>query len=644
MKKLSLPSRLLGLLFIVHTAMAGIPSSPAPVAGESPELPLSLKPPDGKIELQFFLNKVAKPKQDEEGGLYYRVSYQGRPVILDSRLGLQMRNYQLLHDFKILGSRVTTSDSTWKPVNGERTMIRDHYNQLVVDLQVKGEIWGARRMSIVFRAYDEGVAFYYHLPKDHNGEIVDITNELTQFVFAKDQRCWPVNVAQADYSSCEKNIGKISDGAERPLTVQVEDHLYASIFEARSANYPRMKFSGRNETVSVMLDAESSKEFGCVATGALGKMPFSTPWRAILLAESPGKLLEHNDLILNLNDPCQIADTSWIQPGGVIRDVTLTTEGSKACIDFAAKHHLKYILWDAGWYGPEADPDSDARMVAPQKQQVLNLQEVIDYGNSKGIGLILYINRWAIEQQLDEVLPLYEKWGVKGVKYGFVRVGSQFAQGLIHEAIRKAAAHHLMVDIHDEFRSMGYERTYPNLMTVEGIHGDEGKPNSTHHTILPFTRFLSGPADNTFCWNAKGRPNNKAHQLAISTIFYSPWATLYWYDEPKNIQEEPALEYWDHLPTTWDETRVLQGEPRRRVVVARRKGNEWFLGAIAPVDGKFPIALDFLPASKKFTAHIYSDGPDGKSVKVETQKVDAGSVIQADILTNGGMAIRLSPE
>ena len=644
MTKLPLPSRLLGFLFIVHTAMAGNPPAPDPMAGGSPEHPLSLKSPDGKIELQFFLNKVSKPKGDQEGGLYYKVSYQGRPVILDSRMGLQLRCYQLLHDFQILGSHVTTSDSIWKPVNGERTMIRDHYNQLVVDLQVKGGIWGARRMSIVFRAYDEGVAFYYHLPKEDNGTIVDITNELTQFVFAKDQRCWPVNIAQGDYTSCGKNIGKISDGAERPLTVQVEDHLYASIFEARSANYPRMKFSGRNETVSVLLDAESSKEFGCVTSGAMGQMPLSTPWRAILLGESPGKLLEHNDLILNLNDPCQIADTSWIQPGGVLRDVALTTEGSKACIDFAAKHHLKYILWDAGWYGPEADPASDARHVTPQKQNALSLKEVIDYGNSKGIGLILYINRWAIEQQLDEILPLYEKWGVKGVKFGFVRVGSQFAQALIHEGIRKAAAHHLMVDIHDEFRSMGYERTYPNLMTVEGIDGDEGKPSSTHHTIVPFTRFLSGPADHTFCWNAKGRPNNKAHQLAISTIFYSPWASLYWYDEPKNIPDEPALDYWDHLPTTWDETRVLQGELGRRVVVARRKGNEWFLGAIAPVDGKFPIALDFLPASTKFTAQIYSDGPDGTSVKIETQKVDASSVIQADILSNGGMAIHLSPE
>ena len=132
--------------------------------------------------------------------------------------------------------------------------------------------------------------------------------------------------------------------------------------------------------------------------------------------------------------------------------------------------------------------------------------------------------------------------------------------------------------------------------------------------------------------------------MAISTIFYSPWASLYWYDEPKNIPDEPALDYWDHLPTTWDETRVLQGELGRRVVVARRKGNEWFLGAIAPVDGKFPIALDFLPASTKFTAQIYSDGPDGTSVKIETQKVDASSVIQADILSNGGMAIHLSPE
>lgn len=305
------------------------------------------------------------------------------------------------------------------------------------------------------------------------------------------------------------------------------------------------------------------------------------------------------------------------------------------------KHHLQYIEFDAGWYGPESDRHSDARDVEPKRKSTLDLHEVIAYANPRGIGVILYVNHLAMERQLDEILPLYEKWGVKGVKYGFVNVGSQYWTALTHEAIRKAAAHHLMVDIHDEFRNAGYQRTYPNLMTVEGIGGDETMPTAVHNATLPFTRFLTGPADHTYCWNCTRLKNSKAHQLAIATIFFSPWSFLYWYDKPAGVPDEAGLDYWDRLPTTWDETRVLQGEIGRRVVVARRKGEEWFVGAIAPADGKFPIALDFLAAGKKWTAQIYSDKPDGKGVQVEERTVDDRSALDADIPANGGIAIRL---
>ena len=362
-----------------------------------------------------------------------------------------------------------------------------------------------------------------------------------------------------------------------------------------------------------------------------------------MLADSPGKLLEHNDLILNLNDPCALRDTSWIVPGKVIRETTLTTKGGRACVDFAVKHHLQFIEFDAGWYGPEGDRRSDARDVEPKRQSALNLHEVIAYAKPKGIGVILYVNHLAMERQLDDILPLYEKWGVKGVKYGFVNVGSQYWTALTHEAIRKAAAHHLMVDIHDEFRNAGYQRTYPNLMTVEGIGGDETMPTAVHNATLPFTRFLTGPADHTYCWNCTRLKNSKAHQLAIATIFFSPWSFLYWYDKPAGVPDEAGLDYWDHLPTTWDETRVLQGEIGRRVVVARRKGEEWFVGAIAPVDGQFAIALDFLAVGKKWTAKIYSDKPEGTGVQIEERIVDGQSVLHADIPSNGGLAIRLMP-
>lgn len=345
---------------------------------------------------------------------------------------------------------------------------------------------------------------------------------------------------------------QIKPGAERPLTIQVATNLFAAVTEARCVDYARMKLrlaAGRPHTLEAFLDAERGQP-GKVA----GAVPFTTPWRVIMVADSAGKLLENNDLILNLNEPCAIADTSWIKPGKVMREVTLTTAGGKACIDFCVQRGISFILYDAGWYGPEGDPASDASAVDPKRAANLNIQDVVRYGREKGVGVILYVNRRALEKQMDQIFPLYEQWGVKGVKFGFVNVGSQKWTAWVHEGIRKAAAHHLMVDIHDEFRSTGYQRTYPNLMTVEGIYGNEEFPTPAHHAALPFTRFLTGAADYTYCWNSARLKVTRPHQLALSTLYFSPWQVMFWYDRPSQIGPDPELEFWKALPVCWDES------------------------------------------------------------------------------------------
>lgn len=607
---------------------------------------LEIKSPDGKVALRFDLKSLDEAKASP----VYSVDFNGRPVLADSRLGLELRGGPLTGGFKITGQETRAGDTTWEPVLGERKSIRDHYNQLVVDLQEDHP--PERQLRLTFRAYDEGVAFCYTLPEQAGLTDFVITRERTGFAFTCDHTAWAVYHAQGSYDANDPRkkdkphacgpvpLSRIEAGAERPLTVRVDDQIYAAITEARLVDYARMKLqpsTGKNHTLEASLDGEVT-----------GKAPFTSPWRVVMVADSPGKLLEQNHLILNLNDPCALADTSWIKPGKVIREATLTTAGGKACVDFALTHGLQFIEFDAGWYGYESDPKSDARDVHPDPSRrpqpiPLNLREVIDYANARGIGVILYVNQLAMEKQLDEILPLYQQWGVKGVKYGFVKVGSQRWTAWLHEAIRKAADHKLMVDIHDEFRSTGYQRTFPNLMTVEGVCGNEEFPSAVHNASLPFTRYLTGPADYTFCWKHPRLQVTRAHQLAISTIFHSPWQFLYWYAKPADVRDEPALDYWKHLPTTWDETRVLHGEIGRRAVVARRKGEEWHVGAISPGDGRFQIPMAFLAAGKKFTAKIYSDAPNGKDVQIREQTVDAGSVLEADIPANGGMAIRLIP-
>ena len=609
-------------------------------------LAIDLKSPDSKVVLHFELKMIDR----ENGCPVYSMSYNGQPVLSESRLGLVERTLPLTHGFQITGQKTNKNNTTWKPVVGEREIIRDNYNQLVVNLQIAAETVPKRKLILTFRAYNEGIAFNYTLSEEKGSKFA-ITDEITQFAFTGDHTAWAVYRAQGNYAQSGIPLSKINPGVERPLTVRLSENLYVAITEARLIDYARMKLrrtEGLNNTFEAFLNAEPKKGGGIQSGEVTGETPFTTPWRVVMVADSPGKLLEQNYLVMNLNDPCALTDVSWIKPGKVIREASLTTTGGKSCVDFALSHGLQYIEYDAGWYGREEDKASDASGVHldPRRNpdpNSLNLREVIDYANSKGIGVILYVNHLAMEKQLDEILPLYEKWGVKGVKYGFVNVGSQYWTAWLHEAIRKAAAHHLMVDIHDEFRSTGYQRTYPNLITVEGIAGNEEFPTPVHNATLPFTRFLTGPGDYTYCWNSNRLKVTKVHQMALSTIYFSPWQFLFWYDSPKIISDEPALDYWKNLPTTWDETRVLQGIIGQRAVIARRKGMEWFVGAIAPVDGKFSVSLDFLSKGQKFLATIYSDSLDGKGIKIERRNVDRKTVLNADLLPNGGLAIQMVP-
>jgi hypothetical protein len=250
-------------------------------------------------------------------------------------------------------------------------------------------------------------------------------------------------------------------------------------------------------------------------------------------------LVENNYFVLNLNEPNQIANTSWIKPGQVIREVTLTTAGSMASIDFAAENNIAYVLFDAGWYGAEEDVKSDATTVTvdpARSKGPLDLPKVIEYANSKGVGILVYVNKKALHQQLDEILPLYKKWGIKGVKYGFVNVGDQYATAWLHQAVRKAAKYGLMVDIHDEYRSTGYSRTYPNLLTQEGIRGDEESPSLDQAIYTLYNRMICGAGDYTNCYFAERvteKMGGRAAQLAKLVAIYSPWQFVYWYDRPE---------------------------------------------------------------------------------------------------------------
>lgn len=604
--------------------------------------------PDRTMEVKITINA--------DKGLTYQLSYLNQPVVLDSRFGIKVNgeNWEQNIVIKTIDTKVV--DTEWTPIYGERSKVKDQYNESVFYLNKEDN--KNKQLKIVVRVYNQGMAFRYLVPElENGGPLIKITGESTEYRFPEATKAWFTPSAQQEYQLLD--LDKMLTESERPLTLELNNGLYACLGEAEMVNYSRTKFksiNGKPNTIQgVMYD--NVEEIA----------PFASPWRWVMVAKSPGALLENNDLIQNLNPPNQITNSSWIKPGKVFREVTLSTLGARNAIDFASKHNLQYILFDAGWYGYEYHDSSNASRVSvdPKRNPInaLDLKEVIAYGQSKGIGVILYVNQRALAKQLDSILPIYQAWGVAGVKFGFVHVGSFRWTTWMHEAVRKCAKYQLMVDIHDEYRPTGFSRTYPNLMTQEGILGNEGFPTATHNTILPFTRFIAGAADYTFCYYRQdfkqtgaienGVPRNKfikttaAHQLALAAIFYSPLQHMYWYDKPTDSQGEPELAFWDHIPTVWDQSKVLVGSIGQYVAMARKTGNNWFVGAITNNEAReLDLSLDFLQAGQEYEAVIYKDDPAASirtHVAIQKIKVNSKTKLHLKLLASGGQAIELTP-
>ena len=611
---------------------------------------LELKSPDGRL--------VVSLEVKEFGGIagcpVYQLDFEGQTIITPSRLGFEVGSEPFATALKEVRQTRRTGDEFWKPLYGERSNVRDHYNEASVELE--GSQSPPHRLEVTLRAYDEGLALCYTVPTQANLADITIARETTEFRFPADHPAWATYRAQGEYTNVP--LSQIRAGCERPLVVRAADDLYVALAEARLVDYARMKFAPL-AGVPLGLVCDLSSEVKAA-------LPLRTPWRVVMVARSPARLLENNDLMLNLNEPCALTNTAWIKPGKVIRDKSLTTVGGKACVDFARKHNLQYILFDAGWYGPETSAASDARAVNldPKRSNgPLDLPEVIRYGQQQGIGVILYVNHIALERQLDALLPLYRDWGVKGIKFGFVNVGSQHWTSWLHEAIRNAASYHLMVDVHDEYRPTGWARTYPNFMTAEGVRGDEERQINRQGLTTLFTRFLAGPADNTICYFDERVDRFASHgfQLAKAVCFYSPWQCLYWYDRPlpapdgspnqaadnNVIGDEPELTFFDHCSTVWDDTRVLRGEIGEYAILARRSGKDWYIGFMNANSARaFDVSLDFLSPGQKYNARIYSDDPGvptSTHVGVGRRVLGRDSTLRMAATAQGGQAAWLSP-
>lgn len=611
----------------------------------------ALQSPGGKYNFVF---------EQKDGRLTYRLDYAAKQVIEEGELGVNIDNHlvELAMGIPVDNSNVWTNgmevtsvdrrseDNTWKPVYGEYAQIRDRYNEMTIHLLKGGKHQGASNaydkrqqylLDIIVRAYDEGVAIRYHFPEATNGLFMHITDDLTSFRFAPGAEAYHYAWAQSHANKVKllKSEAAWKEEAERPLTLRLDNGLYAAIGEAALSDFVRgkLKLKADNELQMALFHPAD------IITA------YDMPWRFIMVGEKAIDLINNKQMVLNLNAPCQIQDTSWIKPGKAFRVCRLDMKTCMEGVDFCVDRGLQYIELDAGWYGPEMKMSSSALKVLETRD--IDMPKLCQYAKSKGIGVWVYVNQRALYQELDQLLPLYEKWGISGIKFGFVQIGSQEWTTWLHNAVKKCADHHIMVDIHDEYRPTGWSRTYPNLMTQEGIGGNEEMPDAEHNTILPFTRFLCGPADYTPCYFNGRVKNTKAHQLAMPVVYYSPITFLYWYDLPNVYKGEKELDFWKYCPTVWDESKALQGEIGEYIVQARRSGNDWFVGAMNGLQAR-DITLntaDFLQKGKKYQVEIYNDDPAlNTRTKVSTvvQTIKAGKILKLHLQPSGGAALRFS--
>ncbi len=609
-------------------------------ANDSTFFKAQLHSPDNSVSVQVYQSGSSSTDKH----LYYFVNYKGKQVILPSELDIQLDNHlsemamglkvdnhkRWIENLQLIKDSSYSSNATWKPVCGDFNELTDHYN--ATNFYFQKSDYAAYKMVLQVRAYNSGIAFRYFFPENQNGSYYRILAENSSFSFSGNTEAWVANWAQAPYHL--KPLKYWTYEAERPLTLQLANGLVVSLIEAGLTDYSRTKFklaeTKENTIVTSMHDPADLIS------------PFATPWRGIVIGNSYTDLMSKSSLILNLNDSAnhKYKFNEWVKPGKIIRVMSLTTNDAIQNIDFAKDRGLQYILFDWKWYGPAFSFQSDATKVAIPN---FDLPKIIQYATSKNIGIWLYVNQQALLLQSDSLFKVFHQWGVKGVKFGFVQVGSHRWTTWLNKAIRQAADNQIMVNIHDDWRPTGEQRTWPNLMTAEGIRGNEEMPDATHNTILPFTRMMAGAADYTFCYYNKRIKTTHAHQLALPIIYYSPLQTLFWYDKPNMYNQEPELKFWELMPTVWDETRYLFCNPSQNIAIARRTGNDWFLGAITNNDERdIDLDFSFLQPNKQYEATFFTDDErvqTNTKVALKTQNINSKTKIKTRLIASGGIAI-----
>ena len=639
---------------------------------------VSVSSPDGIITVSVGV-KDNKP--------YYSVSRGETMIVTPSHLGFQLDGGLLGDNVRMTGKKTASKDETWQQVWGEEDTVRNHYNELTVTFEER--VGKKEQMNVQFRVFNDGIGFRYILPQK-KGDKYCIQEELTEITLAHDAKAWSIPTNRTSYFEGLYTCDLLSrkDTVCTPLTIEYEKGLYLAIHEAALEDYasinitPQLSHKGDAERTVRLKTALTPWQSG-VKVYCEGET--KSPWRTIIIAQTPGELMTSR-LMLNLNEPSKIEDTSWIEPGRYIgvwwsihkKQNTwemgpthgATTQNVKRYIDFAARHGFSGVLaegWNQGWGRGE-------KISYLKPYPDFDIEAVCSYALSKGVRFIGHTETWGnaklLEEQMEEAFAWYQKLGIRAVKTGYVGhlfdgqelPKSQYGIRHYRKVIETAAKYQIMIDNHEPAMPTGIQRTWPNLMTQEGVRGQEynawdvkgGNPPA-HTVTLPFTRCLAGPTDFTpaifnFSEVVKGtHPHSTlAKQLGEFVVIFSPLQMAA--DAIENYEGQPALTFIESCPTTWSKTLVPHAEIGKYVTVARKQrgGDNWFVGSITNEEAReLDLKLDFLDADKQYRAVIYEDGPDADFEKnpypmtIRQEEVNSNSTLKLKLARSGGAAIRI---
>lgn len=660
--------------------------------GNDNENETSISSPDEKVELNFHLTKDGKPQ--------YQLSFDDTQLLEPSSLGgFEFKEQAPLDsNFEVIDTSHESFDEDWEPEWGDKEEIQNNYEKLTVSLQE--EDTPHRKMNIEFKVYDDGIGFRYVLPEQENlDEDLDITSEDTEFSFSDDNTSWWIPRDWDDYELQynETPLSEVED-VHTPFSMKTPEGIHMAVHEAALVDYSSMALKSVEDEENT-LESHLAPWPDSDIKVKKDELPIETPWRTIQVGEDAGDLFE-SDLILNLNEPSEIEDTSWIEPTKFVGiwwemisgkstwesgpDHGATTENAKEYIDFAHEHldtdnqNIGFLVegWNNGWDGDWMENGDLFNFTEPYPDY--NLEEVVDYADEHDVEYIIHNETSGdilnYEEQMDDAYDLYQNLGIHSIKSGYVADdGIKNPEGQHHhgqymvnhylKSVKEAADHEIMVDTHEPIKGTGLERTYPNWVSREGVSGMEYKDANSpeHDTIIPFTRGLAGPMDFTpgiFDVEVSHNPDThinstRAKQLALYVTISSGAQMVA--DLPENYKDEdgdilPEFQFIKDVPVDWDETIVPDSEIGDYATMARRSGEEWYIGSITDENERdLDTELDFLDSEEKYVAEIYSDGPEAdlednpNSVSIDKVIIDSNDTLKTSMATGGGQAVKLSP-